>query len=84
MSLKMEIVKKIKTALGLDTSYKLWKATNERGVKISMNGLFNYEKKPVTSMRLDVLATWQEMVAEKGVALETFWGWLKKDLKDNK
>ena len=77
----MELVAKVKNALGLLTTYQLWKKTQERGLSVSINGIVNYEKKPVTSMRLDILMAWQEMVAEKGIALETYWGWLKKDLK---
>jgi len=82
MKFNMEIVAKIKKTLGLNTTYKLWKKTRDRGVDVSINGVSNYDKKPCSSMRLDILMTWQEMCAEKGISLETFWGWLKKDIKD--
>lgn len=62
------------------TVYGLHKALIERDIDISLNGVRHYVKQPCKSIRPDVLVCLQELCAEAGVSLTTFWGWFKKDL----
>jgi hypothetical protein len=84
MKRKMETFKKAQKALeplGIKpTAYGLRKALNQRGIDISINGVSNYIKQPCKSIRPDVLICLQELCAEAGVSLTTFWGWFKKDI----
>lgn len=70
----------LKTLGVTKTVYGLHKILTERGIDISLNGVRHYVKKPCQSIRPDVLVCLQELCAEAGVPLATFWGWFKKDV----
>jgi hypothetical protein len=75
----MEIVDKIKKLTGIKSNYGLAQIMRQRGCEVTTSGVDAYDKKKCKSIRLDVLLTWQEMAADKGVPLETFWSWVKKE-----
>lgn len=80
MKVRMEFVNKAMDACKIKHVRELWRILQQRGLNISTNGVRNYVKEDTQSMRIDFLMALQELCAEAGVSLQTFWGWVKKDV----